>query len=265
MSLAARRDAVPGGPLAPLVTVDLWHVPARRVGAALGRMALGRAQLRRVPGITFGRLVGTGAPGAFTPLDAEPRRWGLVAVWDEPAAARAFGRSALASSWARIADEHFHTELRPLAWRGRWSGREPFGPAPAAGTEAPPGPVAVLTRARLAPRRATTFWRAAPAVAADLAALAGSAAGPLLAIGIGEAPLAGPRRRPGVRLPAARARRRGQQDRRGRLVRRGVVRPFRGARRPRNRRRSRPATPARRATPERPGLTRAGRQEWARA
>ncbi|WP_052711118.1 hypothetical protein [Pseudofrankia sp. DC12] len=268
----------------PTVTVDLWRVPTRRIGGALGRMALDRARLRRVDGLTFARLVGTGTPGAFAPRDAEPRRWGLVAVWDSPAAARAFEDSPVARSWARIADEHFHVGLRPHAWRGRWSGREPFGPSPAenpaaaspaasgrpavhdrdfdprvvaaaaasqppegadgdhvdgptlaapalagsesadgetAGTAPPPrgavapGLVAVLTRARLAPRHAVAFWRAAPPVAADLAALAGAPtnagtpaagvpgeagptalprtphglAGPTLAIGIGEAPI----------------------------------------------------------------------------
>jgi heme-degrading monooxygenase HmoA len=247
----------PGAAGRPLVTVDLWRVPTRRIGGALGRMALDRARLRRVDGLTFARLVGTGTPGAFAPRDAEPRRWGLVSVWDSPAAAEAFGDSPVARSWARIADEHFHVELCPLAWRGRWSGREPFGPPPAgnppagnptaagqpaihdrdfgppvvapaavpqplegtngdhtdrltlavpdlaggesaagetAGTALPPrapvapGLVAVLTRARLAPRHAVTFWRAAPPVAADLGALAGMVA-PTLAIGIGEAPL----------------------------------------------------------------------------
>ena len=224
-----------GGPPAPppLVTVDLWRVPTRRVGGALGRVTLGQARLRRVPGLRFARLVGTGSPGAFTPLDAEPRRWGLVAVWDNPAAARAFAGAAMARSWERIAEEHFHVELRPVAWRGRWSGREPFGPPPvrpgpagppdtfghppvqsfpAAPDRAPqapgalPGLVAVLTRARLVPRRAVAFWRAAPPVAADLAALAAPATGlaapgqpaapaglptggPLLALGIGEAPI----------------------------------------------------------------------------
>ncbi|MBX6391348.1 MAG: spheroidene monooxygenase [Frankia sp.] len=183
---------------APLVTVDLWRVPTRLVGAALVRMATGRAHLRRLPGLRFAKLVGTGAPGGFSPTNAEPRRWGLVAAWDSPAAAAAFSSSPPARSWARIADEHFHVDLRPLASRGRWSGRDPFGPlapaapgeppadTPAAGTAQPV--LAVLTRARLAPRRAVAFWRAAPAVAADLAALPPPVA-PLLALGIGEAPI----------------------------------------------------------------------------
>nr|WP_083401287.1 MULTISPECIES: hypothetical protein [Pseudofrankia] len=176
-----------------MVTVDLWRVPTRRVGAALVRMALGGARLRRVPGLTFAKLVGTGAPGAFGPLDAEPRRWGLVAVWDSERAAEAFTTCAVARSWAHAAEEHLHLRLRPVATRGRWSGREPFGrlaPGRRATEEAPGGPVAVLTRARLAPRHAVTFWRAAPPVAADLAALAADpTAGPWLAIGIGEAPI----------------------------------------------------------------------------
>ncbi|MDT3445290.1 MULTISPECIES: hypothetical protein [unclassified Pseudofrankia] len=181
------------GAAPPLVTVDLWRVPARRVGGALVRMALDRARLRRVPGLTFARLVGTGTPGAFGPLDAEPRRWGLVAAWDSQRAAEAFTTSAVPRSWARAAEEHLHLRLQPVAARGRWSGREPFGrPAPGrrAAEDAPPGPVAVLTRARLTPRRAVTFWRAVPPVAADLAALAADpTAGPRLAIGIGEAPI----------------------------------------------------------------------------
>jgi hypothetical protein len=230
MSLAAGSRS----PTPPLVTVDLWRVPARRVGPALAHLALDRVRLRRVPGLVFAKLVGTSAPGAFGPWDAEPRRWGLVAAWDSEQAADAFPASAVARWWARAAEEHLRLRLRPVAARGRWSGREPFGhptpaqhptpgqhpaaghrsaghdptaghdPAagrdPAAGQdptaghrsagEAPPAPVAVLTRARLAPRHAVAFWRAAPPVAAELAALAADpVAGPLLAIGLGEAPV----------------------------------------------------------------------------
>lgn len=56
---------------------------------------------------------------------------------------------------------------------------------------APPptdGPVAVLTRARLRPAHAGTFWRAAGPIATELAGLTGPGR-PWLAIGIGEAPI----------------------------------------------------------------------------
>nr|WP_205862504.1 monooxygenase [Planosporangium thailandense] len=60
----------------------------------------------------------------------------------------------------------------------------PDGDAPGPGGHAD-GPVLVLTRARLRPTRAVTFWRAIPAVEATLA----GAPGLLAAFGIGEAPL----------------------------------------------------------------------------
>lgn len=47
------------------------------------------------------------------------------------------------------------------------------------------GPFAVLTRASIVPTKAMAFWRYAPAAQADL----GQAAGCLLAMGLGEAPL----------------------------------------------------------------------------
>ncbi|WP_018500075.1 spheroidene monooxygenase [Parafrankia discariae] len=189
-----------------LVTVDFWHVPRRRVGHAAARMALDRPALRRTSGLTFGKLLGTGSGHRFTPLDADPLRWALLAVWDTPSAARDFERSTTIRSWAGIADERWRVELRPVASRGRWSGRAPFGGGPdgerrerhsreshSPRSHSPEGhsgehdgePVAVVTRARLAPRHAAAFWRAVPPVATELR----GAGGLLFAAGVGEAPI----------------------------------------------------------------------------
>ena len=165
-----------------VVTLHLWRVPRRAVPAALARMALDRRPVRRTPGVRFAKLLGTGDGSTFTARDADPTRWGLLAAWADVAAARAFERSATATRWARLADERWRAELRPLASRGRWSGREPFG-APAGGKW--DGPVAAVTRARLAPVRQRSFWRAVPPVSADLR----DRAGLRLAVGIGEAPV----------------------------------------------------------------------------
>ncbi|KPM55578.1 spheroidene monooxygenase [Frankia sp. CcI49] len=197
------------------VTFDLWHVPRRRAAQAAARMALDRPRLRQASGLTFSRLLGTGGGRRFTPLDADPSRWALLAVWDTPAAARAFERSSTIRAWARLADERWRVDLRPLHSRGLWSGQAPFGPQPGAGSGRPPvhdrhdapvatpagdapagdapagdtpardTPVVALTRARLAPRRAVLFWRAVPPVAAELR----DADGLLFTAGIGEAPI----------------------------------------------------------------------------
>ncbi|SFE87211.1 monooxygenase [Blastococcus tunisiensis] len=165
-----------------IVTVHLWGVRGATVPRAVWHMAADRRRLWRTPGLRFAKLLGTGSGRTFTPLDADPRRWGLLATWEEDAAAAAFDGGAVVGGWRRFADEEWTARLRPLSARGRWSGQEPFGrPAPATHE----GPVAAVTRARLVLHRAARFWAAVPPVSADLH----RAPGLRLALGIGEAPI----------------------------------------------------------------------------
>ncbi len=165
-----------------LVTLHLWGVSSRAVPRAALHMATDRPRLARTPGLRFAKLLGTGSGRTFTVRDADPRRWGLIAAWDDADAAAAFERGPLPGSWRRFAGEEWVARLEPLAARGLWSGREPFGrpePRPWA------GPVAAVTRARLVLRRAARFWAAVPPVSTDLH----RAPGLRLALGIGEAPV----------------------------------------------------------------------------
>ncbi|MGY1822721.1 monooxygenase [Geodermatophilus sp. SYSU D00079] len=165
-----------------VTTLHVWGVPGRAVPAALVRMAADRRPLRRTPGLRFAKLLGTGSGRTFTLRDADPRRWALLAVWDDARAADAFEAGPVVARWRRIADEQWTARLRPLSARGRWSGEEPFGrPWP----QRWDGPVAAVTRARLRPRKALTFWRAVPPVSADLH----TSPGLRFALGVGEAPL----------------------------------------------------------------------------
>jgi hypothetical protein len=171
------EDVVPA-----LVTVHIWGVGPSRVPAAVVRMGLDRRRLPRTDGLHFAKLLGTGDGHTFTVRDADPRHWGLLATWSSVAAAQAFESGPVARGWARLAHERLRVDLRPLASRGLWSGRRPFGaPMPTPYD----GPVAAVTRARIAARKMATFWRAVPPVSADLA----QCAGVRLAVGIGEAPI----------------------------------------------------------------------------
>jgi hypothetical protein len=168
--------------LPPVVTLHLWTVPARAVPRAVLHMAGDRFALRRSPGLRFVKLLGTGSGRTFTVRDADPRRWGLLAVWDDDDAAAAFADARVPRIWRSFANEEWTARLEPLAARGRWSGREPFGrPEPRPWR----GPVAAVTRARLALQRAARFWAAVPPVSADLH----RAPGLRMALGIGEAPV----------------------------------------------------------------------------
>ena len=165
-----------------LVTMHVWGVSARRVPAALLRMGLDRRALRMPGGPAFAKLIGTGSGRTFTVRDADPRHWGLLATWNDPADAAAFERGPVARAWAKIATERLRVDLRPLASRGAWARRRPFGD-PVAAPYA--GPVAAVTRARIAPRQMMRFWRSVPPVSADLH----RSHGLRLSLGIGEAPV----------------------------------------------------------------------------
>ncbi|SCL16139.1 spheroidene monooxygenase [Micromonospora nigra] len=165
-----------------LVTLHVWQVPRTALPRVLTRMALDPRRLRALPGVRFAKLLGTGTGTGFGPGDADPTRWAALTVWDSPAAAAGFDASPVGRAWARLARAAVRVDLRPVTSRGEWSGRRPFGD-PAGGRVA--GPVLALTRARLRLRRAATFWRAVPPVAAALHA----APGLLARFGVGEAPL----------------------------------------------------------------------------
>jgi heme-degrading monooxygenase HmoA len=165
-----------------VVTLHVWGVPRRGVPLALARMALHRRPLHRQPGLRFAKLLGTGDGTTFTVRDGDPRHWGALAVWADDAAAAAYERSPVVRAWDAVAQERLRVVLEPLASRGQWAGREPFGnPAPRQVS----GPVAAITRARIRPALARTFWRSVPPVSADLRRTDGLR----LAFGIGEAPI----------------------------------------------------------------------------
>ena len=146
-------------------------------------MARDPRRLRALPGRAVRQAARHGTGTGFGPGDADLTRWAALVVWDDPPprTASTAGRSdgpgrGIAAGAARL-------DLRPLASRGRWSGRaavrRPGRPGTRrAGAGADPGPAAAGA-GRL------TFWRAVPPVAAALR----DAPGLLARFGIGEAPI----------------------------------------------------------------------------
>ncbi len=178
-----------------VVTLHLWGVAPSRVPLALLRMATDRPLLANQPA-RFTRLLGTGRGRRFTPRDADPTHWAVLATWEDRCAADAFERSPTVTGWRRIAREELRLVLQPVSSRGRWAGRHPFR------VEDPPdrhehtdsqhtdsrhtdGPVASITRARIRPTLLHRFNATVPAVASGL----NDADGLLLGVGIGELPV----------------------------------------------------------------------------
>jgi len=150
--------------------------------APMVRVPLDRRALAAVPGLRFGRLLGTGR-GRTMAASADLRRWAVFAVWDDRAAAEAFRTHPLWRRWDD-ADERFDVLLDPLGAHGSWSGIDPTADADPARAPAQ-GPIAVLTRATVRWRSVPAFLRAVPPVDAHLAGVDGV----LGTVGIGELPV----------------------------------------------------------------------------
>ena len=159
-----------------------FHLVRERRGArALARLATDRRRLRRVPGLAFWRLLGTGR-GSNTATSVDVRRTALFAVWERERDLEVFLRkSAIADRWTR-AEEAWHVRLRAVGGHGTWHGFDVL-PALQAGSDA--GPIAVITRASVRWRAWPSFTRASPTVNAELQ----RATGLLGALGMGEAPV----------------------------------------------------------------------------
>lgn len=139
----------------PLVSFHL--VRDRSTATSLRRLATERSALRRVQGVTFVRVLGTGR-GADTGPSVDPRRTAVLLVWT---GAEAYGRfvdhHGDAASW-RGAAESWHCLMRPLRHRGSWGGVDPLAAA-ADGDVDVDGPVVVLTRASIRTSAVPAFVR----------------------------------------------------------------------------------------------------------
>jgi hypothetical protein len=167
------------------VTLHVWGVPQRHVPSALLAMGRERRPLRRQPGLTFGKLLGTGKGETFGVRDADVRHWATLTCWSSISAAEAFERSALVRRFDARAGERLRVDLEPLSSKGYWSKQQPFGNPSALDRVGYAGPVASLTRARIRPSQLWAFARSIPPVAADL----DRADGLQLRLGLGDAPV----------------------------------------------------------------------------
>jgi spheroidene monooxygenase len=175
---ADATEAAPSMRSCVLVLADL-AVGSRIWGWS--RIVRGTGALRGVPGLRFGKLLGSGQDGGFG-LKPSASRQGMFLVFDDATCAAEFIACApLMCAYRERTRELFTARLSACSVRGTWSGTplERAAQAPAS------GPIAALTRASIRPVAAARFWRHAPPSQDGLA----QAQGCLLAVGLGEAPL----------------------------------------------------------------------------
>jgi heme-degrading monooxygenase HmoA len=164
-----------------IVTFSVFHYAPTDRFWALAQMGMAPPLLRKVPGLSFAKMMGSGR-GGFGVLP-DWGRYALLGVWETDAAADAFFGSPQLDTFRRRAAEIWSVKMLPLRTHGQWDGVEPFKPQPVV---PPPGlPVAVLTRASIRTGALVDFWRHVPQASRNLY---GSEA-LLYSVGVGEKPL----------------------------------------------------------------------------
>ena len=163
-----------------VTVIYFWKINSANIGFALLRMALDRGALRRIKGVQFAKMLGTGKGETFTPRDADANQWGVLIVLDS-ALLDSLDNSKLIKRWRSHSLSEVRYLLDPISSHGLWAKVNPFAYA----TTQSDGEVVAITRARIKWFQNFRFWRAVPPVTASLH----SSAGLIKTIGIGEAPI----------------------------------------------------------------------------
>ena len=169
-----------------LTTITIFTLRPGQRRWGLAQMGTSPGTLKRVPGLRFFQLLGSGAANGFGFLP-NLDRYGFLGVWETAEAAEVFFTThPLWAEYQRRSRETWTAELAPLRSHGHWNGSNPFDyPTDTLGDALEAGPVAVLTRASIRLRRAARFWGYVEPTSRALAEVPGVQ----LAIGLGELPL----------------------------------------------------------------------------
>jgi len=163
-----------------ITVIYFWQIKKVFLPVAILFMAIHKFVLKRLPGVSFVKLLGTGKGESFTPKDADPYRWGALVTIQKDNLDN-LDKSKVVRGWQRIAKKEYRAILKPISVHGLWSGKQPFEVEKFDWN----GKIAAITRARIVWRKNLIFWRAVPPVTISLH----QSPGLINAIGIGEAPI----------------------------------------------------------------------------
>ena len=163
-----------------ITVIYFWQIKKVFLPVAILFMAIHKFALKRLPGVSFVKLLGTGKGESFTPKDADPYRWGALVTIQKDNLDN-LDKSKVIRGWQKIAKNEYRVILKPISVHGLWSGKQPFEVEKFDWN----GKIAAITRARIVWRKNLIFWRAVPPVTISLH----QSPGLINAIGIGEAPI----------------------------------------------------------------------------
>jgi hypothetical protein len=163
-----------------MTVIFFWRIKPLALPIAILNMATNKLLLKRIQGVEFVKLLGTGKGESFTPKDADQFRWGIL-VTLQKTTLQNLENSFVFKVWRMISTNQYRATLKPISSHGLWSKQAPFLIEKFEWT----GKVAAITRARIVWHKNFQFWKAVPPVTESLH----QSPGLINAIGIGEAPI----------------------------------------------------------------------------
>ena len=163
-----------------ITVIYFWQIKKVFLPVAILFMAIHKFALKRLPGVSFVKLLGTGKGESFTPKDADQLRWGILVTIKKSNLA-VLENTFVFKLWLKISNNQYRVILKPISSHGLWSKQDPFLVEKFEWN----GKIAAITRARIVWRKNLMFWKAVPPVTQSLH----QSPGLINAIGIGEAPV----------------------------------------------------------------------------
>ncbi|MBK8845517.1 MAG: hypothetical protein IPO27_02735 [Bacteroidetes bacterium] len=149
---------------------------------AFTQMQFGHSSLKNIEGLTFYKLLGSGAKNGFSAIP-NFGTYVLFCVWQSEANAQAFFKeNSFFKAYRKRSSELFTAYLNAAEVHGLWDGVQPFEKSAKLASHKP---VIVLTRASIRLNKLWSFWSKVGAVSQSLEGYDGLA----LSIGVGEWPL----------------------------------------------------------------------------
>jgi hypothetical protein len=167
-----------------IVTVTAFRYQAKARFRAFANMGRWLTKPMPVPGLRFGKLMGSGQDFGLIP---DWSTYVFLGVWPDLPMAHQFAQSALFQQLQTGTESVSSLYLMPQRSHGLWSGQDPFYPEEDTLVAVDPqAPVAVLTRATIRARALPDFWRHVPKARQRLQEQGNQL---LFGIGVGEVPV----------------------------------------------------------------------------
>ena len=135
------------------------YVSFRNKAWGFGMMQFANNDLRKVDGLSFYRLMGSGKGRGFNPLP-DWSVYCLIQVWESEEVAEVFFNSSdLIKRYNERTDELFTLYMKNISAGGTWVGKNPFEKA---ADLDPNAPIAIITRATIKWNWLFKFWKYVP-------------------------------------------------------------------------------------------------------